>query len=168
MCDVKLQKSCRKQQSRQPGFWSAPAPPKTTLKIFERSALHLACAQAMRDQPSGQRPGSSRARAARGQTRSRSAPATTPAPGLRRDALKLLAGAACASLARCAHSLTSPATTLWSTGSPWRLWPGWAISRSQAKRCESLGLGTRRGSMARDFQYRAKKNPSPGQAGFSS
>ena len=68
MCDVKLQKSCRKQQSRQPGFWSAPAPPKTTLIRFERSALHLACAQAMRDQPSGQRPGSSRAPARRAGT----------------------------------------------------------------------------------------------------
>jgi hypothetical protein len=66
---------------------------------------HLVCAQAMRDQPSGQRPSSSRA--GRGQTRWRSAPATTPAPGLRRDELKLLDGAACASLARCAHSLTS-------------------------------------------------------------
>jgi hypothetical protein len=35
---------------------------------FERSALHVACAQAMRDQPSGQRPGSSRAPARRAGT----------------------------------------------------------------------------------------------------
>ena len=100
---------------------------------------HLVCAQAMRDQPSGQRPSSSRA--GRGQTRWRSAPATTPAPGLRRDELKLLAGAACASLARCAHSLTSPATTPWSPGSPLRLWPGWIISRSQAKGCDFRQIG---------------------------
>ena len=46
-------------------------------------------------------------RAGRGQNRWRSAPATTPAPGLRRDELKLLAGAACASQARCAHYHTS-------------------------------------------------------------
>ena len=119
----------------------------------------------MTSPPASDQAHDSSSRAGRGQTRWRSAPATTPAPGLRRDALKPLAGAACASLARCAHSPTSPATTLWSTGSPLRLWPGWAISRSQAKRCESLGLGTRRGSMARDFQYRAKKNPL-GRKGF--
>ena len=64
--------------------------------------------------------GSFRARA-RGQTGRQRAPAAAPAPGPRRDALKLCIRAACVSPARCAHALASSAVPLRAQRPPLRV-----------------------------------------------
>ena len=72
---------------------------------LEASALRLGVAQ-----PAA-RPPSARPRAWR-QTGRRCTPTATPAPELRRDALKPYTRETCASLARCDHAFTTPAAML--------------------------------------------------------